>query len=145
MKLIDTDTINHILVNKKSFDDECFVTPDVYDEMLVAEMVHSKKVPASIKQIVLESDFDEAEYLKNYYKSLNQYNKRSFFNMKGLGDVSIVAAVGTIVQSKKNKPNRLPLPGLVDDLEVYTGDKNLSKFLKKEFGADVKICKKTDI
>jgi len=145
MKLIDTDTINHILVNKQSFDDECFIAPDVYDEMLVAEMVHGKKVPASIKQIIFKGDFDEADYLKNYYKSLNQYNKCSFFNMKGLGDVSIVAVVDTIVQSKKNKPNTLPLPGLTDDLEVYTGDKNLSKFLKKEFGNDVKIFKKTDI
>lgn len=145
MKLIDTDTINYILVNKKSFEDECFVTPDVNEEMLVAEMVHSKKVPVSIKQLIFGGDFDEADYLKNYYEALNQYSKRSFFNMKGFGDVSIVAAAHTIINSKKSKPSVLPLPGFVDEIEVYTGDTHLSKYLKKKFNGDIKIFNKTDI
>jgi len=145
MKLIDTDTINYILVNKKTFNEECFVTPDVHEEMLVAEMVHNKKAPKSIKQIIFESDFDEASYLQSYYEALNQYNKRSFFNMKGLGDVSIAAAVNTIVQTIKKKPNTLPLPGMSEELEIYTGDTNLSKYLKKNFNGDIKIHNKTNI
>lgn len=145
MKLIDTDTINYILESKKSFSEECIVTPDVYEEMLVAEIVHHKKVPLSIKQLIYELEYDEASYLRGYFYALNKYNKRSFFNMKGFGDVSIIAAVYGIIDSRKNKPTTLPLLGLSHDLEVYTGDVNLTKFLKTEFNGDIEIFSKTDI
>lgn len=145
MKLIDTDTINHILTNKTSFNDECFVALGVSEEMSVVEIVYNRKIPDSVKSISRYNDFDEVSYLKNYYDALNKYNKRSFFNMKGFGDVSIIATVNTIIQNKKSRPNTLPLPGFSDEIEVYTGDGDLKKFLKKEFGNSIKVLDKTNI
>lgn len=126
-------------MSNASFSGDYFVTPDVEEEMRVAEIVHNKKVPREIRSLLFRNGFDEGLYLKHYFDVLNQYGKRSFFNMKGFGDVSIVAATRTLVQLKKNSPSTLPLPGLADEIEVYTGDNHLAKALKKEFNGDIKV------
>lgn len=146
MKLLDTDIINYILVNNTSLSDEYFITPDIEQEVFIAEIVHSRKAPKNIRTILTQGDFDEALYIKNYFSALNQYGKRSFFNMKGFGDVSMIALVKTLVEINNTKPQALPLPGLSRDIEVYTGDNNLKKALQKEFSSnDVKVLSKTDI
>lgn len=146
MKLLDTDTINDILLNNIALSCDYFITPDIEQEASVAEIVYNKKMPKSIKIIYSQDDFDESLYIKNYFIALNQYVKRSFFNMKGFGDVSMIALVKTLVEIKNSKSQTLPIPSLNEDIEVYTGDNNLQKALRKEFtNSFVKIFSKTDI
>ena len=145
MRLLDNDAINYVLMNDISLEGEYFVTPDVEEEMSVAEIVHKKKAPRQIRSLALRHRFDEALYLKNYFDTLNQYGRRSFFGMRGFGDVSIVAAVRTLVQAKNNGSKTLPLPGIDDGIEVYTGDEYLTKTLRKEFSNNLEIYAKVDL
>jgi hypothetical protein len=146
MKILDTTTINHILKNNLILEDTYFITPCIEDEMLTSEMVWGKKAPSNIKNISNEEFFDESLYLKNYFYILNKYGGRSFFNMTGFGDVSIISLVKTLVESIKNTPqNQLPLPEFKEEIIVYTSDDGLSKKIISEVGNDVRLLLSNEI
>lgn len=144
MKIIDTDTVDRVLKMNIALGDQYFVTPDVKEEISVSEIVNGKQAPKEIREVFSQADFDESIYLKNYYWALNHYPKRSFFNMKGFGDVSVAALVKTLIETNQEKPPTL-FPGMEEKIEIFTGDQNLKKFLEKEFGKDIIVHPKTDI
>ncbi len=146
MKILDTTTINHILQNNLSPQGTYFMTPDVEDEMLTAELMWNKKVPSNVKNISQESFFDESEYLKNYFIMLNKHGGKSFFNMTGFGDISIISLVKTLVDAEnKTSQQRLPLEGLSEEISIYSSDSGLTKRIKKEVGTSVKILLPTQL
>lgn len=138
MKLLDSTTINYILENDIQLNDEYFVTPDVEQEISIAELVWKKKVPKSIKNIFTMDSFDESKYIKNYFDVLNKYGGCSFFNMTGFGDISLISLSKTLLEQDK-RVQKLPLSWFNDVLDIYTDDVGLSKRLKKEVGDKVKI------
>lgn len=146
MKILDTTTINHILEKNLSLEEVYFITPDVEDEMLTAELVWDRKVPSNVKNIFQESFFDEPEYLKNYFDMLNKHGGKSFFNMTGFGDISIISLAKTLVDAeKKTSQQRLPLDRFSEEICIYVGDAGLTKRIKKEVGMVVKILLPTQL
>lgn len=77
--------------------------------------------------------FDKAKYLFNYKYLINKYSKiTSFYGLKGLGDMSILAAVATIVV--RDNPSLFDAQEVI---EVVTHDKDLKESLIQEFGTRI--------
>jgi hypothetical protein len=126
MKIIDTNGLNHMLDNNKTSDEVLFVTPDIRDEF---EVEHEGRLPRNISEVVSTSSFDGARFLWHYKNMLNTYKGRSFYNMTGMGDISILALLNL---EKEMSMGCLPL--MVPESTVITNDSKLIKKIKKEFG-----------
>ena len=139
MRILDTTAINFILREKVTLEGDYFVTQDIENEMMIAEFIWKRKIPNNIKNIFSRSDVSESLYLKNYFEILNKHGGRSFFNMTGLGDISILTLLKTLTESKKDKPPQLPIPEFKEKISVYVGDDGLKKRIKNEVGEQVEI------
>ena len=133
MKILDTVTINYILEKDLSLEGDYFVTPDIENEVSVAEIVWNKKIPKNIKSILSKDDFDEASFVKNYFYVLNKYGGRSFFNMTGFGDISLITLAKTLVESKDfNEKQSSLFPWFKQQIEIFTLDRGLKKKVFQE-------------
>lgn len=124
MKIIDNNGLNHVLSNGIHLTEPYFVTPDVKEEY---EVEHDK-LPHNVKSLFGEEWFDSAAYLLNYQTVLNRRSGRSFYNMTGFGDVSIVSALMTLKASCAGM-----LPAMIEGHIVITGDAGLTRQLMDEF------------
>lgn len=146
MKILDTTTINYIFKNNVLLEDTYFITPCISDEMVTAEIVHNKKAPANIKNIFEENSFNQALYVKNYFEVLNKHGDRSFFNMSGLGDISIIALAKTLVEMETSEvQTTLPFAIYKKEIIIYTSDNPLKAKILSEVGTIVKILPPTDL
>ena len=132
MRILDTNSINYVLGNLRSLHEVYFISPDIKDESELAELVHGKTMPAKIKEISKEPIFDEALYFKYYKEMLNKYGGRSFYNMTGFGDISILALLKTLDHAFKKRP-QAQLPGMQEEMLLFTEDQGLRKKIAKEF------------
>lgn len=132
MNLIDTSGINHIFDNAVEVTGEYFMSPEVEEEVELTELVKGGRTPSAIRKLTDHADFDEAVYLANYKEMLNKYRHRSFYNMRGFGDVSILAAVHTLLSAcdRKVQPE---LIGTTEGIAVFTSDGGLTAFMTSEF------------
>jgi len=142
MIVLDTNTVITSFENGQRFTvGELIVSDDLYEEYLVAETRHKEQV-GKIKHASLLKGYDEAYYLSQYARVLNQYAQVSFAKMRGLGDVSIIALVACLVTDFGRK-----LPQIILDLDinkptkavVVTNDAHLNKKLKEEFDGLIDI------
>ena len=146
MKILDTTAINHIFKENVLLEDTYFITPCISDEMVTAEIVHDKKAPANIKNIFEENSFNQALYVKNYFEMLNKHGNRSFFNMSGLGDISIIALAKTLVEAEKSAvQTTLPFAEYKEEIIIYTSDDPLKTKIVSEVGTAVKVIAPTDL
>jgi len=145
MNLIDTVGINHIFKKSLKLSEVYYLAPDITEEVEMTELIHSKRIPDEVRYAIEVDEFDESIYLHHYKVALNSYKKRSFYNMKGFGDVSIIATVQTILDGYK-KQNKEQLFSTKEPVVVYTGDANLAKVLTTEFDkSDVQVKGISDI
>lgn len=139
MILIDTNTVNYIIKSGLRIEGTYYLAPDVKEESELAQEILGRKLTARVKDITKEPFFDEAVYVKYYQKMLNKFGGRSFYNMTGFGDISILALLKTLEEYFKSLPPRL----FFDDQEVLTvitEDEALKKKIVIEFnktGSDV--------
>ncbi|MBP6866059.1 MAG: hypothetical protein KBC12_00775 [Candidatus Pacebacteria bacterium] len=146
MKIIDTTAISHIFKENIFLEDTYFITPCISDEMVTTEIVYDKKAPTNVKNIFEENSFDQALYVKNYFEMLNKHGDRSFFNMSGLGDISIIALVKTLVEMEKSATQtKLPFLEYKEEIIVYTSDNPLKTKIESEVGTKVKVLLPTDL
>jgi hypothetical protein len=140
MKILDSSTINYILENNVNLKGVYYITPDIENEISAARIVLDKQILSNIKNILAVGDdfLSESVYLRNYFYILNKYGGRSFYNMTGFGDVSILAAVKSLIdQEEKNTQKKLPLFNISSQIFVYLEDEDFKKKAKKEFGKRV--------
>jgi len=131
MKIIDTNGLNYILANDIQLKNDYYLAPDIVEEAEMTQIIHSKNLPHKILKIDETIDFDEGIYLKHYQVILNKYGGRSFFNMTGFGDISILAVLLMLMSRKQM--------GLFPETEVYTADKDLINKIRNELGTAVAI------
>lgn len=124
MKIIDNNGLNHVVLKGIHLTEPCFITPDVKEEF---EVQHDN-LPKNVKPLLDEEWFDGAAYLINYQTVLNRRDDRSFYNMTGFGDVSIVAALMTLKASCVGM-----LPAMIEDHIVITGDAGLTRQIEDQF------------
>ncbi len=145
MKLLDTNGVNYVLSNKAALSDRYYLVPDVKDESEVAELIHARRVPEQIFDITGTPFFNEGVYLNHYNTALNAHNIRSFFNMTGFGDISIIAAIHMLLDVFAEK-NDERLFDISEAIEVYTSDGPLRTKIATEFtGKNVILKSITDI
>lgn len=140
MKIIDVNILNKYLdgtVNLNT-DGIVYITDDLKDEIELLKLAKNNKEKLDhleFKNISEHDLFNESEYYKNYKYFLNKYKKLvSFYSMKGVGDISILTAIKTIL-------NR-PIPSLFDSantIEIFTNDQNLKDAIIEEFNTSVNI------
>lgn len=132
MKIIDTNTVNYILKNGVRPQETYFLAPDVKAESEITEIVLSRRLPPNIQEIADEDVFDEIHYLKDYQYCLNAYRGRSFYNMRGFGDISTLATLKTLGEIYHSQDRRL-FADMEERLIVYTEDGPLRSKINQEF------------
>lgn len=106
-----------------TFPNDSFITDDINEEYLNGT---DEALPKNIS-LIIGKIIDEATYIKNYKVMLNKFKKKSFYNMTGFGDISILAVIETLVH--KEKPTLIP-----EKIIIVTDDSPLSSFISQEFG-----------
>jgi hypothetical protein len=131
MNLIDTNGIQYVVSRNLHLKFDYFMVPDVVDEVEVRHVIYGSAFPKRVFKILDSDYFDEAIYLKHYFNILNKYGKRSFFNMTGFGDVSILAALHMLAElfNKRNQTEMFQSNLLI---KTYTNDDGLTKKIAKE-------------
>jgi hypothetical protein len=139
MKILDTSALNFIFDNNVTLLDDItfYMTEDLLLEAETTALVKDKKLPSCIKIVDEHPLYNGVEYYKNYQEMLNKHNKRSFSNMTGFGDISILALVKTVSERIKNLP--VLMPELTEKIEIYLSDGPLKDKLNKEFSNDSSI------
>lgn len=143
MKILDTNAINHILKRRLNLDDDYCVTDDIKEEAEIAESVIGRKLSAKVELASNSPLFDQALYLAHYKNMLNKHSGRSFYNMTGFGDISILALLKTVKETTKTQAQGR-LFGTDEELEVFTEDQSLIKKITKE-SSKTKVFKNANI
>lgn len=132
MKILDTNAVDYIFDNNiiLSDMDTYYATDDLFDEIEVTAFVKNKRIPKNILNISSSRLFSERPYYINYKELLNKFGHRSFSNMKGVADISILAAIKTVLVKINTPPT---LPGFSEKVEIYTEDGNLVSKINREF------------
>jgi hypothetical protein len=143
MKVLDTNAVNFILKYRLSLKDDYCVTDDIKEEIEIAETVLGRKLSSRVGLASNSEFFDMAHYVANYKDMLNKHGGRSFYNMTGFGDISILALLKTVEAVLKDK-TKGRLFGPSEEIEIFTDDKPLIKKITKESNK-TKISKNIDI
>jgi hypothetical protein len=132
MNILDTNGINEILDRDINLDEEYYITPDVSEEADLTQIIRNKVLSKKVKPIDKYRYFDYSIYLDQYQRALNSYSGKSFYNMTGFGDVSIVAALHTLTQELEriNKGQLFPVG---ETINVFTTDRGLIRRIKNDF------------
>ena len=145
MNILDTNGVSHILTSSLVLQDDYFLVPDVVEEVEMTQLVHGRRIPSKVLQVDSIDLFDEAIYLDHYKATLNKYGGRSFYNMTGFGDVSIIATLHMLM-SVFERQKQMQLFDNSERVVVYTGDSKLTTKIQTEFaGKDVMVLPVTDI
>lgn len=145
MKIIDTNGVSYIFENNVVLDNDYYLVPDVVEEVELTQLVHGQRIPSRLLEIEQSALFDEALYLNYYNKTLNKYGGRSFYNMTGFGDVSIIATLHMFMDVF-DQQKRSQLFDLSEQIVIYTGDSGLTSKITTEFnGRDIVVKPVTDI
>lgn len=143
MKILDTNAVNHILKHRLNLDDNYFITDDIREEAEIAEFVIGRRLSSNVELASNSSFFDRTLYLAHYKNMLNKHSGRSFYNMTGFGDISILALLKTAEESAKTQAQGR-LFETDEELEVFTEDRRLIEKIKKET-KQTKILKNANI
>lgn len=148
MIIVDSNIIIQCFKNKRSLPrGELIVPDDLNDEYEVAKEVHGRDIPGMVLASQL-SGYDEAYYLKKYFKYLNSYSEVYFVQMRGFADVAILALTSCLVDNF-GSPKQQTLfeldPSSSETIAVATHDGPLRKKLEAEFGNKVDIIRYEDI
>lgn len=138
MKILDNTAINFIFDSNTilSKNEIFYTTDDLQSEAELTSFIKNKPLPKNLENISKSVFFDEINYYKNYKEMLNKYGNRSFSNMTGFGDISILATIKTVLEKIKNIP-RLPIPGLGENIEIFVSDGSLKKKIATEFLGEI--------
>ncbi len=132
MNLIDTNGVSYILTKGLSLKENYFLAPEVSEEVEMTQLVQGKKLPNRILEINASDEFNEPIYLNHYKNMLNKHDGKSFFNMTGFGDISILATIYTLLEMYTLQKTEM-LFDPTETITIFTNDAGLTKRIKSEF------------
>lgn len=132
MKIIDTSSVNHVLAHGIRLRDVYYLAPDVREETEITEAIYGQSLSGNIKDISAHPLFNEATYIRSYREVLNRHSGRSFYNMTGFGDISILATIDMLRTVNDNPPITL-FPEVDSIVTVITEDRALIKKIGQDF------------
>ena len=145
MNIIDNNAIIYVLDRNIRVTEDYFLAPDVKEESELAELRSRRNMPVNFKEIRVLHSFTEPVYLGYYKVMLNKYGGRSFFNMAGFGDISILATVYTLLDNFELAKQQTLFPD-AQEVAVFTEDARLIKKIRAEFaGKNVVVMSLQDI
>lgn len=114
------------------------MAPEVTEEVDLAQDIYKNIDKTKIKNISESIFFNEISYIDFYRQMLNKHNGKSFFNMTGFGDISILFSIHTLLKDMDDK-NQNCLFDHNEYITVFTSDIGLTNRINYEFsGLDVK-------
>jgi hypothetical protein len=132
MNIIDSNSVSGVLNKGIVLREVYYMPPEIVEEVEMAQFVLGKRIPHGILALVNSGHFDMALYIKYYKEVLNKYGGRSFYNMRGFGDVSIIASLYMLLDIYDRK-KREQLFDPSEKITVYTNDRQLIKAINTEF------------
>lgn len=143
MKILDTNGLDYMVKSAMTAKGLLHITPDIREEY---ETWHETPLPHNVVDVFDEKWFDPAAYLQSYQLMLNKHGGRSFYNMSGFGDISILALLRT-----RQLASGGILPGMLEEVEIITTDGPLTNKIRSAFcsgtdafGTTLKITKTED-
>lgn len=132
MNIIDNNGIQFVIENHLVLQNEYYMAPDIEEEAEMLRLVTGAPIPMNISSVKSHRTFDEAVYLDCYRESLNRYAGRSFFNMRGFGDISILSCLHMfgVVYQRQSTQELFPVN---EHIVVFTKDTGLKKRIEKDF------------
>lgn len=135
IRVLDTNALIQLRLER------CLVTADAC--CLVPDAIREEFLDRGISErwfdgcSFVEWRYDESMLMGAYAKYLNEYPKVSFYNMKGFGDVAILATLSLLVD--EHRQPGLPFSGVADSIVLVSDDSDLRKFVKKCFSGQVAL------
>jgi hypothetical protein len=77
---------------------------------------------------------DASSYLQEYASIINRYSHVSFYSLKGLGDVVILASAGALLKGNGSIASLFP-----ESVCIVSGDRGLREFALAEFTQDFSL------
>lgn len=140
MNLIDTNAVTYIFESGIQTEEIYYMAPEVIEETEMTEAIFDKKLSQNIVNISRYDFFEETSYIDFYKRMLNKHHGKSFFNMTGFGDISILATIHTIfkvlIEQKQKRLFDLP-----ESISIFTNDGGLKKRVDLEFSNLSVYCK----
>lgn len=139
MNIVDTNGVDRILGNNIILQNDYLLAPDVSEEVEMTQLVHGRRIPRRVLEATQHPLFNEAIYLNHYNRILNKYGGRSFYNMTGFGDVSILATLHMFMDVFQAQA-AVQLFDPTEQILVYTNDTGLTAKIAAEFaGRDIHV------
>jgi hypothetical protein len=138
MRLIDTNGVQHALARRIEPVSEYYLAPEIVEELEMWSLFEIGSLRTHYLALEKAPGWDPQAYLRNYKRVLNRTGGRSFYNMTGFGDISILAAVHTLIEVRRRNDQQ-DLFVADDPLHVYTGDEGLTRRLNAEFGDEAVV------
>lgn len=133
MNLIDTNCVEYIFQQSLECSEDYFMSPDIIEEVELTRAGSNKVLPRKVHSIFDNYLFNESIYIDFYRKMLNKHNGRSFFNMTGFGDISILATIHTIIEVLSEKKQHNLFSETEKSIVIFTEDIKLQKKITNEF------------
>lgn len=148
MIIVDSNTIiQHLSGGESLLIPDMLVPDDLYEEYIVAELRHNKRIP-NIKLASTLANYDQSYYLTEYVKAIRSFKHFSFARMSGFGDIAIIALASSIIDDfGKSNPQQLTfdlVPGPQHQLTVITSDKDLRAYLNDKLKEDIRVIEYAD-
>lgn len=145
MNFIDTNGVSNIFDRGIRVSEIYYLAPDVVEETEMTSMIHNQKLPEQIQNIIVSGLFDDGFYVDFYNRMLNKFGGRSFYNMTGFGDISIISTIHTVLKvfAKQEAEELFPQ---TQPIVVFTDDASLTAKILNEFlGQEVSVRETTSI
>lgn len=140
MNLIDTNAVTYIFQVGVQCEESYYMAPEVVEETEMTQAIFSQELTPNVIDISKFDFFDERIYIDFYKKMLNAHQGKSFFNMTGFGDISILATIHTTFEVLANQKQKR-LFGIPTSIDVFTNDEGLKKRIHMEFSTMNVQCK----
>lgn len=138
--VLDCNSLIHLEAVRRHVrvEHEC-VVPDEIKEEFLTNLASEAWYRACVFS---RHNLDEVDYLAEYARLLNSYGDVSFFNLKGFGDVAILATLSLLT---RQLPKTSTLSASIFPQEticLVSNDANLRNFASREFPGlvNIKTC-----
>lgn len=132
IRLIDTNALSYLLENRLILTQKYYLAPEVESEAQITQNIFNEQLTSNYLSINTYEYFNEARYFHHFKEMLNKHNGFSFFNMTGMGDISILASLHTVLEVYDSEARESLFPP-ERKIYVYTEDLGLRKKIPREF------------
>jgi len=124
INILDNNSLIYLEENKLYIEERhsCSITDEVKSEFIIGKSQETYLAKCKFSPLSIELSV----YLREYKRVLNAYSLLSFYNLKGIGDVSILATACALALAASQTNSLFP------SINIVTNDIKLIKATEKE-------------